>query len=1260
MSQNDSRDSENNTTEASQDASAPAAPALGRRDILKYGGLAFAAACLPEWLPGCGSSAQSPTQSGENLGKTLEALSIDLDPSVVDSAWFEVVRPQDMLRVRMNFVQLRHDVPSNTLQVNAPDAGAGSNVGVILIEFPGQHIDEQTVSETATTPPPTPPVGAQMAGPSRIAFVVPSGTTVPYTLSGLLDACTKLQLNVPANALPALDDTLTTTSTPATATDAETAIANLAKVSTVRGKTDATSDATPPADTFPPSSTPAPAAPKKSQTSIELPYRVMVSPSSNLRFAHSSTPYQASSTTLTELWTTRLARATSSGPPDDTARVPVSARAVWSPDWPTPATDPVSNPTFPPNLRAALVSQTSDFSAATSTQPTIPFHARRLVLSSRGGSLDAFADFPTPIGGTTAPTLLNWQHRASYGRDNYVRVEQSGMLFPWGHAASLVLISNRKFLANANSVGGARTAYLWQKAFLIIRQPVVDYLTPSKFNTYAEVYTSSGLSNWAFKQIRILTPSTPPLDAPPSPLTRFWPTINGGTAFRFSAQFVDLEDNVSTTELAAIWLPDPNSSTDVDASVTDFSAATSVDAGVPRNTCDFRRQRVAYVPPATGTTGTTAHETQIMTFYGQDMGESFPLFVPFIKKTQVNIPAVRQFSGKDEPITLEYAKTYLTNGFQSANKGEVYLSATDSTASHIDFGSQSQKGGGFLTPSMAIIGMSRAAGPISGSTATDIKTQMDAFGTNGGNDPTQLFVSALSKAKLFGVFSLGQLFGNATGTILPPERLPKFATEFLDIVGTFVRTLTQLQDALKTLQTLAASTSNLPSALSGQVNSLGGHVSALAADLCNFPPTATMTEVQAIGADITAIQGSITTAWSTNNSLPLGPPRIPDVVFSQLTSLLRSASSIANSSQIGTALSAASSLAQAAANMTSHFTWQTKAGDIKSIDVSSSITKVFDPSPTDTVLKVVGEVRAHDVAGKPAGLDLTATLNDFNINLVGNSGDFYFFQLVFDHLSFATLAGQKPSVDVGFKTLNFKGPIRFLESLKSLIPLKGFSDPPAISITSRGIEANLQIALPALSVGVFTLENINLGASLEIPFIGEPMTVGFHFATKDNPFHLTVSLLGGGGYFGLDLSLQGVILVEAALEFGAEASVNFVVASGTILVMGGVYFAYMPAGTPPGVNLTGYVRMAGSLSVLGLITTSVEMRMDLSYHSADKSAHGEASISVEVSVLFFSESVDIHCEKTFSSCNADPIFADQMGPGTPGGPWATYIAAFAA
>ncbi|MEJ2266994.1 MAG: hypothetical protein P8X95_26410, partial [Anaerolineales bacterium] len=63
------------------------------------------------------------------------------------------------------------------------------------------------------------------------------------------------------------------------------------------------------------------------------------------------------------------------------------------------------------------------------------------------------------------------------------------------------------------------------------------------------------------------------------------------------------------------------------------------------------------------------------------------------------------------------------------------------------------------------------------------------------------------------------------------------------------------------------------------------------------------------------------------------------------------------------------------------------------------------------------------------------------------------------------------------------------------------------------------------------------------------------------------------------------------------------------------------------VTLAGYLRMGGELSVLGLISVSLEFYLIFAYEIQKNAAYGRATLTVKVEVLFFSTSVEITVEK---------------------------------
>jgi hypothetical protein len=250
-----------------------------------------------------------------------------------------------------------------------------------------------------------------------------------------------------------------------------------------------------------------------------------------------------------------------------------------------------------------------------------------------------------------------------------------------------------------------------------------------------------------------------------------------------------------------------------------------------------------------------------------------------------------------------------------------------------------------------------------------------------------------------------------------------------------------------------------------------------------------------------------------------------------------------------------------------------------------------------------------------------------------------FLELNFEKIEFAVDSAAKMDVDVLLTDIKFVGPLSFVETLRDLIPLDGFSDPPHLDITPQGIDAGFSIALPGISVGVMSLTNLSLGAGFTIPFIGQPLSVRFLFCTREQPFCLTVYMFGGGGFFGVTVDPHGVQVLEAAFEFGASVSVDFGVASGGVHVMAGIYYRMEVDES----SLTGYFRLGGHVDVLGLITASLELYLELRYEFESGKCVGKAKLTIEVKVFVFSGSVTITCERKFAGSNGDPSLREMLG-----------------
>ena len=96
------------------------------------------------------------------------------------------------------------------------------------------------------------------------------------------------------------------------------------------------------------------------------------------------------------------------------------------------------------------------------------------------------------------------------------------------------------------------------------------------------------------------------------------------------------------------------------------------------------------------------------------------------------------------------------------------------------------------------------------------------------------------------------------------------------------------------------------------------------------------------------------------------------------------------------------------------------------------------------------------------------------------------------------------------------------------------------------------------------------------------------------------------------------------------------------------------------MELTGYVRLYGELSVLGLISASLTFNLQLSYlkdqAAGESVVWGEASLVIEVEVLVFSASVEVRCRREFAGSQSDPKFIETIPDE---GVWGIYCDAFA-
>lgn len=887
-----------------------------------------------------------------------------------------------------------------------------------------------------------------------------------------------------------------------------------------------------------------PHRPARDVTALELPYRLITSPIAPARWTHRTTAVAQRG--RHELWHTRLTTAPGHAGPGAPGRV----RAIWSEDYPRTEFSSVIDRPFRMPLdaqdRRMLVQVTAGFDERTPADAPYrprPADARRVVLSALGALLD--------VDGAWAPArpegvdLEAWRHLAALGRDQYVRVVYAGFLLPFGHAASLVKVTERKFEGlDAPTGRSRRVAVLRQRFFVVVREPV---------KRFDGSYHATGGHAFPFTSVELLTRVTPDLLAPTNAACRvvevtgrpiyeasgvtggvtrrqaFWPMLAatpGVGDFRFDVAAVDRAGARSTFSMPLLFMSEVANTRQVARSgqpaqpLVD-NVAAAYDAATPaRREPALGGATVCYAPPDAGGEGDPRLPTQSMRFRAGPVSARSTTRVnvhPETEEARVALRAVQRLLGRDDAlVSVRYPQLYATQGFGAANPGEVFLELVPANGPwSLAFGGGAQQSksdalGAIASPSMAIEGVSRRVGP-----AADL-----AQVTAGRFDPRQFFADA----RILGGIPLADVL-DAVPSLAGPE-VPQLVTRELPAGG------------------------GLPARVEARYD------------------------------------------WRTRLARP-----------DPINLLLPSAD-----------------------------------GSNPSPFAMQAVMTAPVGSPADAVASAV------------------ATLGNFKVNLFG------FIVLWFRELRFAAEHGRKPDVAVELHPthgVRFGGPLEFVNQLKDLIPGSGFSDPPAISVTPSGIAASYALGVPSVQVGVFALSNLSIGARFSLPFDARPVEVGFNFAERHDPFSLTVSLLGGGGFLAIGVGADGVREIEAALEAGARLAIDLGVASGSVEVMAGVYFHWLTGGADDGVvELSGYVRLRGELDVMGLISASLTFNLQLAYtKTGDRSVvWGEATLVVEIEVLVFSGEVTVRCRREFGGSEADPTFA-QLVPGHD--TWSSYCLAFA-
>jgi hypothetical protein len=1068
---------------------------------------------------------------------------------------FDLLRPDDLVVLTIELVNFRLDKtdPKNPLL----KIDKAADPAYLIAHFPPQSIAERTFFETSPIPPPPynvppPPATAPPADPGTSDTLLPPGQ-VPARMSGP----SRLVFRAPSNAKPipftveALLDwsgfTLAVTPVAAAASNAK------------------------------PSPGLAIAAPKPMETALEIPYRLILSPNSDVGWLHATIPVTHAG--RTELWHTRMARMVTQGktkvPVDPTALNTIPLRAIWTPDFVglAPLPDFFSNnppgylTPMTPRDRNEIVILTSGFdgyfavklnpqTGATERIPYVPqpVQASRVFLTALGGWLssrghwDPVANYEyTPLihvakksaettgapakTGTaqvTASTaaaaaatnpaqlqpqihipvqsleLSEWDHIATMGRDHYVKIVYEGFLYPFGHRASLVKVSDRKFIGGDAGVIGDPVAYLTQRMYIVVRETDKTYVQSP--------YAYKGYENPFRSQITMKTIVTPEIDQPAMSAVSgasdsFWVQVNAqDLPWHISA--VDLAGSQVDFHGAMIFVP--LSESNLGAVQTEY---VNQQSGL-RRAFQLLAKDVAYADPAAGD---TALKTKALYFDTQGITQASPPYAqsPFIPKLDANraadvtMPALEALTGGSPDVQIHLYQQYLSQGLD----GNAGVFAEVNVPPAVGF--SANKSGGFARPNLTVSAVTARKGLTGGKSADAAKGLIDPAAFFGDVD-----------AKLFGTVPLKDLIPIDPNTLraLAKTNAPEIRTHSAPNA--------------RNPQTITTKVSWAPELVPG------------------WPPN--------------------------SGSSPL------QVQFNT-------------------------------------------DGNKSSLALHATFVRYFN-----------GTAPTSQVHG---------ALSNFLITLFDVVG------VKINSITFDSTNGSKTMVAAHLPNkspIQFLGALAFVQKLADVLPPGIFGGSgPTITMAPSYLKVSFTIGLPPISVGVLSIENIAITTGLDLPYLDGKPEFEFAFASRSNPFLITVECLGGGGFVHLVISADGVQMVEGALEFGGEFSIDLGVASGSVHIMAGIYFQLTNTST----TLTGFVDIGGEVSVLGIISISIDLNLSLSFvhNQYGNKVQGRATLTISVHVLFFGISVSVSVERSFGDHGGDPRMKQLIGPTE----WAAYADAIA-
>ncbi|WP_345458672.1 hypothetical protein [Nocardioides marinquilinus] len=482
--------------------------------------------------------------------------------------------------------------------------------------------------------------------------------------------------------------------------------------------------------------------PERPASLLEAPFRLRMKPSpASHAWSRPGAPVRLTrgQSTTTEVWHLRgRGRGRSTGVDDRLTSVASFTRAGQSTLGALDDAD-----------RMSIAAQSGAFQLVDGEVARAPVTVEHLSLTPLGATLDLTASWPA------APSLVAWDHRATIGRDQYVKTVTRGWLAPWGHDAVVVEETWRRLVTTAS---GRPFAYLRTTSTLLV-SPDVD--TDVGF---ARTDHDLG-APVPFKRVRCTTLRTPPITNQGIKPTGGVPLV-GAEPVRFSFVGTDWTGREVPFTQVACFVPTSK----------DGDAARMLYEGVPgsRRVADIGGRPVAVATPdAARPHGTTLPLTALSTVVEPISstvlaGRRRAPFRPVVEWLDTEVPQVSALAGPGV-VRHVYHPTFRAS---PGNVGGVVLARQTGSEPPPAVGGE-RTGGLVQVPTYQ--GLSRTAGAVMAATPAALDQA-----TSGPPSPAAVFegitlLGGISLADIVDAVDVAGAAGAAGAAVAKPSRAARAA-----------------------------------------------------------------------------------------------------------------------------------------------------------------------------------------------------------------------------------------------------------------------------------------------------------------------------------------------------------------------------------------------------------------------------------------------------------------------------------------------------